>query len=39
MAIYLTAISFAALFLTLMLFTELLVVPSSGFVKAVFLGR
>jgi mannuronan synthase len=39
MAVYLTAVSFGALFLTVMLYTELLVVPSSGFLKAVFGGH
>jgi mannuronan synthase len=38
MAVYLTAISFGALFLTVMLYTELLTIPTAGFVKAVFLG-
>jgi mannuronan synthase len=38
MAVYLTAISFGGLFLTVMLYTELLAIPSFGFVRAVFLG-
>ena len=39
MAVYLTAISFGGLFLAVMLYTELLTIPSSGFVRAVFLGN
>jgi mannuronan synthase len=39
MAMYLTAISFCGLFLSVMLYTELLSVPSGGFVRAVFLGH
>ena len=39
MAVYLTAISFGGLFLAVMLYTELLTIPSSGFVRAVFFGH
>jgi mannuronan synthase len=38
MAMYLTAISFGALFLSVMLYTELLAIPTWGFVKTMFLG-
>ena len=38
MAAYLTALSFAALFLIVMIYTKLLALPTSGFVSAVFFG-
>jgi glycosyltransferase Alg8 len=38
MAIWLTSVSFGGLFLAVMLYSELLTVPSAGFVKAVFFG-
>ncbi len=38
MAAYLTALSFAALFLIVMIYTKILALPTSGFVSAVFFG-
>lgn len=38
MATYLTALSFAACFLIVMLYTKLLNVPSLGFLRSIFLG-
>jgi hypothetical protein len=39
MAIYLTAVSAGGLLLAVMLFSELLTIPSAGFVKAMVFGR
>jgi glycosyltransferase Alg8 len=39
MAIWLTSVSFGGLFLAVMLYSELLVVPSAGFVRAVLFGH